>query len=147
MTAIEKELLAQIGEELVDLTRFNLTVAAVSLDSSRNNLAASRLAESFDYILLDDGGIEIIANAYWGAIEYGLPVGTAVPIAALMEWAKRYRIKPKKGSFEGMLFAIQRTIIRRGTRPRPFVEQTILDADKQIGAYIDRYVDLSISLS
>ena len=147
MTAIEKELLSQIGEELVDLTRFNLTVAAVSLDSSRNNLAASKLAESFNYVLLDDGGIEIVANSYWTAIEYGLPVGTAVPIAALMEWAKRYRIKPKSGSFEGMIFAIQRAIIRRGTRARPFVEQTLLDADKQIGAYIDRYVDLTLTIN
>lgn len=147
MTAIEKQLLSQIGEELVDLTRFNLTVAAVSLDSSRNNLAASNLAESFNYILLDDGGIEIVANSYWTAIEYGLPVGTAVPIAALIQWANRYRIKPKYGSFNNMIFAIQRAIIQRGTRARPFVEQTLLDADKQIGAYIERYVDLTLSLS
>ena len=147
MTAIEKELLSQIGEELVDLTRFNLTVAAVSLDSSRNNLAASRLADSFNYILIDNGGIEIVANSYWTAIEYGLPVGTAVPIAALIEWAKRYRIKPKFGSFESMIFAIQRAIIQRGTKARPFVEQTLLDADKQIGAYIERYVDITLTLS
>lgn len=147
MTAIEKELLSKIGEELVDLTRFNLTVAAVSLDSSRNNLAASNLAESFNYILLDEGGIEIVANSYWTAIEYGLPIGTAVPIAALIQWASRYRIKPKYGSFNNMIFAIQRAIIQRGTKARPFVEQTLLDADKQIGAYIERYVDLTLTIN
>ena len=136
-----KELLEEIGQGLVETTVFSLTVAAVSHDRSRNNLSGSKLAESFEYVILSDGGIQIIANYYWKFIEQGIPTGTAVPIAALIEWANRYRIRPKDGNFLSMIFAIQRAIINRGTLPRPFVEQAIIDADKLVFAQFDNLID------
>jgi hypothetical protein len=138
-----QELLEEIGQGLVETTVFALTVAAVSRNSSRNNLSGSRLAESFEYIILKDGGIQIIANYYWKFIEDGIPRGTAVPIAALIEWANRYRIRPKDGNFLGMIFAIQRAIINRGTLPRPFVEQAIIDADKLVFAQFDNLIEVT----
>jgi hypothetical protein len=138
-----KELLEEIGQGLVETTVFALTVAAVSRNSSRNNLSGSKLAESFEYVILNDGGIQIIANYYWKFIENGIPTGTAVPIAALIEWANRYRIRPKDGNFLSMIFAIQRAIINRGTLPRPFVEQAIIDADKLVFAQFDNLIEVT----
>ncbi len=143
MTKEQQKLLDKIGEGLVEVSVYGLTVAAVSRDSKRNNLAASKLAESFSYVILDDGGIQIIANSYWQAIEKGQPAGTVVPIAALVEWAKRYHIKPRRGSFNGMISAIQRAIIRRGTAPRPFVDDVLKNADKLVFANLDKLIEIT----
>jgi hypothetical protein len=140
------EMLSQIGEQLVSITQYQLTLAAVSRDKQRNNLSASKLLESINYKIDSDGGIILVANDYWTAIEYGLPRGTIVPIKALTEWAQRYRIKPRFGSFNQMIFFIQRAIIAKGTLPRPFVDNALESADQQIGAYVDRFIDTNVLL-
>lgn len=140
------EMLSQIGEQLVTITQYQLTLASVSRDKQRNNLSASRLIDSINYKIESDGTIILVANDYWQSIEYGLPRGTIVPIKALTNWAMRYRIKPKFGSFNQMIFFIQRSIIAKGTLPRPFVDNALEAADQQIGAYIDRFIDTNALL-
>lgn len=59
------EMLSQIGEQLVTITQYQLTLASVSRDKQRNNLSASRLIDSINYKIESDGTIILVANDYW----------------------------------------------------------------------------------
>ena len=143
MNTATNDLLIQIGIELADIVAYSITVAAVSRDKSRNDLSQSNLVRSVGYVITEQG-IEIIANSYWTAIEYGQKVGTNVPFEQLYEWAKRYNIRPRNGNFNDMVWAIKSAIYRKGTKSRPFINDALDRANKIINPFLDEWTNNQI---
>lgn len=140
MTKEVNDLMIQIGIELADIVAYSITVAAVSRDKSRNDLSQSNLVRSVGYVITEQG-IEIIANSYWTAIEYGQRAGTSVPFEAIYEWARRYNIRPRSGNLNDMVWAIKASIFRRGTKSRPFINDALDRANKIINPFLDTWTN------
>lgn len=140
MNPVEKKLYEDIGEDLASIVRFSLIKVG-----KRNKLGSSNLADSFAFVL-NEKGIDIIANSYWKNIEFGSPVGTNVSYGDLYFWAKRYQIKPFNGvSFNTMIWLIKAAIRRNGIKARPFVESALHIADVNVNVFLDEFTSKSIN--
>lgn len=139
---ITAEIIQELALEAVNQLGFAITEAALMHDARRNNLAASNLVASIDYIITPNG-IDIIANEYWITIERGRPARQYTDIPEyedLYAWARRYRLRPARGTFASMVWAIRQSIIRNGYRARPFVANAVTRLQQVSPPIIERIV-------
>lgn len=121
--------LNQIGKALAETVQFELTRSARLYDRNRNSLSASNLYNSIEPVLTDTG-IRIVGNFYWQYIEGGRRPGTRPPFSALLNWANRYRIRPRDGeSVNQLIYRIQSAIYKQGIKPRPFIDNALQTAE------------------
>ena len=98
--------------------------------------------------LLDKSAVEITAQSYLRTLNDGQPKGTIVTISQMLKFIDNRGIKPKKIAGKGAKqITIQqlagifvRSIKRKGTEPREFIEATYID----LNAIIPRLLNLRI---
>lgn len=103
----------------------------------------SSLVRGFDYEVKPTE-VAILAKDYIKFVESGRasnrekPGIRKVPFAALKEWARRYRVRPRPGQTEQeMIYRIQSAILVHGIRPRPFSEGAIEESVASIDPYLN----------
>lgn len=135
-----KSLIEQyMGQWALDiLIQFRQEAISVAGLDSRSNIV-----KSFDYKVTPEE-IKIFANDYIDQIERGRLPGELpkVPFDALLFWARRYRVRPRPGQTEqGMIYAIQAAIYRRGIAGRPFVDSAIDRIERTGNPYLQPWID------
>lgn len=127
------------GAYLVELMQANLKA---------QGLQDSRLYKGLTYTVKGDQ-LEIVLPDYARWVEQGrrpfgveqrFPVNSLPPMAAILDWIKRKRIKGrnKKGQFisnNSLAWAIRVMISKRGIKPRPFVAPALDTAETEINEY------------
>jgi len=86
----------------------------------------SNLTKSVEYDL-EDSGIQLVANNYWYYASQGRRARTSkVPIKALIDYIKRYNIRPRGSqTINQLAFAIQTSIYRQGINPKNYAQKVI----------------------
>lgn len=84
----------------------------------------SNLSKSVQYIT-NKNGIQMLVASYYPYVSGGRKANIRrVPIAFLIDWIKRYGIKPRSGqTINQLAFAIQTSIYKRGIRAKKFEEK------------------------
>jgi len=84
----------------------------------------SNLAKSVQYITNKDG-VQMLVASYYPYVSGGRKANIKrVPIAYLIDWIKRYGIKPRSGqTINQLAYAIQTSIYKRGIRAKKFEEK------------------------
>lgn len=118
-----KQMLSELIPELNKLTIQYMIRNDISRDA--------RLIDSIEYDVVDSG-VQLKANNYWYYASKGRRARTRkVPIRALIDYIKRYGIRPRGGqTINQLAFAIQTAIYKQGINPKNY-------ADKVIGATAD----------
>jgi hypothetical protein len=86
----------------------------------------SNLAKSVDYKVTEKG-VDMIANDYWTYASSGRrPYTRKVPIRDLIDYIKRYNIRPKNGqTLNQLAFAIQTSIYKNGINPKNYTLKVV----------------------
>lgn len=84
----------------------------------------SNLAKSVQYITNKDG-VQMLVASYYPYVSGGRKANIKrVPISYLIDWIKRYGIKPRSGqTINQLAYAIQTSIYKRGIRAKKFEEK------------------------
>ncbi|MFW6377358.1 MAG: hypothetical protein ACOCZ5_01805 [bacterium] len=94
---------------------------------TQNDLkSSSNLVKSVEYDV-DDSGIQLVANNYWYYASQGRRARTRkVPIRALIDYIKRYGIRPRGNqTINQLAFAIQTSIYKQGINPKNYAQKVI----------------------
>lgn len=113
-----KELLKDLIPQLNNLTIQYMT---------RNGIeSSSNLVKSVGYEV-EDTGVQLVANNYWFYASRGRRARTRkVPIRALIDYIKRYGIRPRRGqTINQLAFAIQTSIYKQGISPKNYAQKVI----------------------
>lgn len=138
----DKSLQATADDILGIVLEAFLAAETINDPQRKPHFAASRLYQSFDTQILNDR-ITVFANDYWKSIDAGQRSGTLVPIDKLLDWATYYRIVPP-GEAVDFAYSVQNAIFAAGVRPRPFAEQALENAIRQLTSNIDKDISLLI---
>lgn len=113
-----KSMLEELIPELNKLTIQYMTQKGIK--------SSSNLVKSVDYELTQKG-IGLVANNYWYYASQGRRAFTTkVPITALIDYIKRYGIRPRAGqTINQLAFAIQTAIYKQGINPKNYVNKVI----------------------
>lgn len=113
-----KDMLGDLIPELNKITIEFMTRAGVSSNSNLN--------KSVEYVVTNKG-IEMVANSYWFYSSEGRrPRTRKVPITALIDYIKRYGLRPRAGqSINQLAFAIQTSIYKQGINPKNYANKVI----------------------
>ena len=92
----------------------------------------SDLSKSTTFIVTDKG-LSLEANYYFQYVSSGRKRGVRkVPIRALIEYIKQYRITPRNGqTINQLAFAIQTSIYKQGINPKRYFDK-IIDATADV---------------
>ena len=130
-----KQINAAASEGLESVALDILSDSQATLKENRN-IATGKLINSGKVKKNSDNTIDVEYSAnYAKSIEYGQTAGTKVSVRALVQWIKkkgiadtytnsgrrRARGKDFEKSALSIAFAIQRSIMAKGTKPRPFL--------------------------
>ena len=104
--------------------------AAVNLTEKRWGDSSSIITDTGELLSSEElkktqNGATLVFNAEHAShVEYGIPVGTYVPITVLARWAGRKLGLSEKEALSAA-YAIQTKIANEGTDPRPFLREAV----------------------
>ena len=110
------DLISDLLNQLREITLMTLTESGVENNSNLN--------DSIKYVATKDG-INMIAASYYPYVSQGRRANIRrVPLSALIDWIKRYNIRPRNGqTINQLAFAIQTSIYKRGIKAKNFVDK------------------------
>mgnify|MGYP003604025386 FL=1 len=110
------KMMVDLLQQLQKITLMTITQSGVK--------AKSDLAKSVKYTVTKDG-IQMEVAAYYPYVSGGRrAMIRKVPIKDLIQWIKKYNIRPRNGqTINQLAFAIQTSIYKRGIRAKNYVDK------------------------